>query len=738
MKRLLNKRGSVLFLVVVVMALLLVAASATYYVVRNQHASANAHYNSEQSYQTAYSVSDVLENYLASTFAQISSNPSAYNGSLFQKIMNMGTGEANALTAGNDFSEYGLGEYDIKIVKSAASTSDEAVFEVIIKSNTNGETTTLTQVWKIALSPSETKYFTRFLTTTGVGVLEDTYIQCQRIYGEAYFENEFTVINNPARVNRSVYSAGTLIDTGWEFENTADKEVVIADNYYLDGVAGHAMEMKQIFVGADMYDKSTKPIYAQGVYVLGDFTYESNGNSIASTVFVKGNCYIKGYVGANANFYVDGDLHLGRGSTAPWNRSMLGTVYVKGDVYFDDPGENGGNVKIYYGGNVYGNKGSYAVDMQQKDDILTTTQAALTSVSGGLVNSWNEVALYISNQTAVGTYQVWDAESLFEAGGDYADAPTINFKAAADANGYNTGKTTAVGNSGKSYVEYVTGGSGSGFRAIIKESCRIVPAPTGGWGTYCYIFDATDEDIYVYLDSNGNKGDNGEPLFQFFTNWASANSVYVTGTHSVIFVLPVGTDFKGSNQTFIGHYDLAHKIYGLEKNFNGLGVDWQSAMTSVDAYNAKLGDAVFKTVTDDEGTEYRFLDSTKFGGAKVHNNVFLVCKDSDNTIDFNVSCMLAGYIYAPNVRMDIGSGAGGMTQFFGGLIVGSYKYINTSAILAFCSPYDPYNIDPSTGEVVGGNVVSNLISKANGGVLQNGGGGSGGAKDVSIEFLGYR
>ena len=747
MKKLLNKRGSVLFLVVVVMALLLIAASATYYVIRNQHISANTHYASEQSYQTAYSVSKTLEGYLTQAVSDVSSNPSAYKGSILQKMMAMTPGETGALTAGNDFKEYGLGEYDIRIVKDPSSTDEEGLFNITTKAEANGETSTLIQVWRIKLEPAETKYFTRFLTTTGIGVLEDTFVQCQRIYGEAYFENEFTVINNPARVNRSVYSSGTLIDVGWEFEDTADKELVVAGNYYLDGTGGNPVELKQIFVGGDFTQKSTKPINADGIYVEGDFKYTSNGAALKSNVFVQGNCYINGYVGSDNTFYVNGDLHLGKdlGETG-WSAGSIGTVYVKGDVYFDDPGMNGSTLNIYYGGEVHGTP-AYTVPLTEKSDILSTTETALATVSGGLVNNWNEVSLYVSNQTAVGTYQEWDAESLFDADGDFAGAPTIDFKTATDSLGNNEGETVSIGNSGDSYVEYVDGGgNATGYRAIIKESCRIIPAELPGWPKHCYIFDATDDDIYVYLDSNGNKDDDGNDLFQFYKGWSSANSVYVKGTHSVIFVLPTGTNFKGNTQTYIGHYDLAHKIVGLDQPFNGLGVDWQSAMTGVDQYNAKLGESVFKYAYDEDGTEYKYLDSAQFNGAQVHNNVFLVTKDKNSNIDFNNSCMLAGYIYAPNVRMDIGNAGGGMTQFFGGLIVGSYKYINTSAILVFCSPYDPYNTyeytDPETGvkktEIVGPNVVSNLISKASGGTLNDSDSPSGGKQNVTVELLGYK
>ena len=64
MKKLLNKKGSVLFLVVVVMSILIVAASATFYIVNNQHSSVNVRYSSEQSYQTAVSVSDTVSKYI--------------------------------------------------------------------------------------------------------------------------------------------------------------------------------------------------------------------------------------------------------------------------------------------------------------------------------------------------------------------------------------------------------------------------------------------------------------------------------------------------------------------------------------------------------------------------------------------------------------------------------------------------------------------------------------------------
>ena len=166
MKKLLNKRGSVLFLVVVVMALLLIAASATYYVVRNQHASANTHYNSEQSYQTAYSVSEQMETYLTKLQTEISQNQSVYNNSLFAKMMAMKDGDK--ITSDTvDLTSYGLGDFYVEITRAEGSGDSEGVFKITTYSDVNGETVAITQVWKIVLSPSQTKYFTRFLTSTG-------------------------------------------------------------------------------------------------------------------------------------------------------------------------------------------------------------------------------------------------------------------------------------------------------------------------------------------------------------------------------------------------------------------------------------------------------------------------------------------------------------------------------------------------------------------------------------------
>lgn len=739
MKKLLNKRGSVLFLVVVVMALLVIAASATYYVIRNQHASANTHYASEQSYQVAYSVSDTMETYFTNLKKKISENPDAYSGSLFQKMMKMDPGDT--LTSSNGLADYGLGDFDIEILKTTDSTDEEGIFEVKTHAVTNGESTTMTQVWKISMEPSETKYFTRFLTSTG-NRKEDVYITATQIYGDTYFENPFTSAGL-TYYQRPVYCAATLVDNGVQFpkdmvSNLSELEIVVAENYYIATASGGTMEFGELFVGGNAEDgyidqdsnkpKNGRQLWVNNAFILGDFSMY--GDNAKGNYFVQKDCYIDCTISNfEVNFYIDGDLHIGKNS-GPC-RLDNAIFHVNGDVYFYNGG-SGDAKKIYYTGAVKEKGGMSDADINKVTEHVDSmsNEASLGTITGGRFTNWKSVDRYITTKTAKGTYNRWEAESYFN---ENLSGKIVNLDTADDPN----------------YIQ-------------INDSCILRPATTWGWGNpHFIVIDASVKDIYIMLDP-GPFGD----TFMFggykYDNWDGTTvvdpaidvQVLVKGSHSVIFILPefvtvdgkiCPTKFKISTRSFVGHLDVALAMTG----YKSLEKLMEDRVALYNYFNTHAGAQKMNSIMDyktldekDEITgEYKkiwTIDKNKSlfnvieGTATPHNNIFLVANGKDSILDFSggysITSPFCGYIYAPNSLLQVTTMCSGLS-FYGGLIVGSYNYMSYNGELIFSEPYDDYN-----GH--GANIVTDLMATANSGTeikIE-----TESSFDIESELLGYK
>ena len=728
MKKLLNKRGSVLFLVVVVMALLLVAASATYYVVRNQHASVNIHYNSEQSYQTAYSVSYSLKEYFSDYISKISKKEATYEGSLFEKIW---TSSIPLTSQDINLSEYGLGEFDITIKNIPERYSVDAegnetkAFEVTVVAESNGETTTLTQVWTITLSASETEYFTRFLTSTGEdGQGRDVHLGAHTIYGDAYFENDYTSMEN-VFMQRSFYANGTLSDQGISFANGKDLEMVIGGNYYAETAGYGSTTIGRIYVGGNFYNGYINPKYdgkainVDAAYILGDFHYNANSGASTGTYFVQQDFYLNGMMGEDTVVYVGGDLYISD-KVQGWN---CGEIYVAGKVY-NYAQASGGSIngqlkQVYCTGedkviNSSGmlesaDAGSGLVTFEGWKNQYVTYQSGIAELITAKMNEksteihdpssdkkdifsdWTDVGRYISNSTAKGTYIDWNAEYYFNK--TFPDAPTIdfddnvhNYPKPSEANNWQEIKQTELkdtnGNTVDGYFSKTNVWNyDNPFIAVVRESFK--------WRTCkqaqsIVAIDATEKEIYVYLDGDGTDE------FRFFTQ--AGSNVIIMGDNPVIFVLPDGKNFTFEDGIFIGHYDLACYFAGVNslKDLQGHYLDREAAGKKDNIDN------IFKIDTD---TGLTVFDPAAFGGNTVHNNVFLVSTGYGTTLRFDKQYTFCGYIYTPHMILDYPTNTGALS-FIGGLIVGSYVYDSTNSDLVFINP-NPMEI------------VTELMSEAN-------------------------
>lgn len=712
MNKLLNKKGSVLFLVVVVMSILIVAASATFFIINNQHSSVAVRYSSEQSYQTAFSVSTTVSNYIDGYLEAIGKSGKdmdEWENTLVAKMIAMSSNTSSNVTSEFDLSDIGMGKADVVITKKTVKTDPVHpenfvhIFEITTTSEFNGETVSVTQVKEITTGPTE--YFTRFLTSTGKRP-EDVLFSSHSILSEAYFENDYTRLGGGiafTHLNHSLYSLGSIYDDGIKYVAGESKEIVIAQSYYITSTGGGSLYADEMYVGGDLINgangdySQTKAINADNVYVLGSMEIGSNGvnssGTAGTTYYVGGDCHIwcgtsfSGGVTAS-KFYINGDLYLHD------TNNGQGQFFVKGNVIIADSSNGMGWAiaeRIEYGKDVKMADGS-AVDegstqYANKHFVHSPSMAAPFDDS-----KVTDVTNHINSSTKKNKYQVWDAEKYFN--DTFNPSGTMQPLRLDDEDQPNVTRMN----------EYV-----DDYIVTIRESCMITPANAWGAGGYHNIFIDTsfyDKDIYIYLQPKS-----GSNTFSFSADGGAQNiNIYIIGKHSVIFILPETANFKMDGQSFIGHIDV----------FAGLSEHYISASSIL---NDSWHDRAFTELRYLQGDGSRlenslFLDpddgATKIKdgvfNADAHNNIFLVTKGTNNSIDFSAQSTFLGYVYAPSAIMTASGAADGL-GFIGGLIVGSYTY-QTNAALAFTTPYDYHSCYPISK---GTDIVKYLINFANSG-----------------------
>lgn len=704
LNRLLNKRGSVLFLVVVVMSLLIIAASATYYIVSNQRSSVEVRYSSEQSYQTALSMSNTVSRYINGYLNAIKRSGekevSKYTNTIVGKMLQgetITTKDLDLKSMGMSESEFA--KVNVTIKPSGTKTvkgNTVNYFDLEVFSEHNGETTKVTQVIAIETGPAD--YFTRFLTSTGRRS-EDVIVDANKILSGAYFENDFTRFSS-AHLNDSIYVSGTFDDEGLIYNKSpyaSSTEVIVTDNFYCKGASGSSIDVNKIYVGGNFY--CSKLVSADEVYVLGDL--EINISQSNSTVFyVNGDCRMNS--GApDQKYYINGDLYINNVS------EQQGEFHVKGDVIIPSSSmtvttkgiECGGVFRYADGSEVKPSDSGYpgwyeGWKFNHKDSYSSPLDDDKVS------NAVN----YITSKASKNKYQTWDAEGYFNK--KFPSAETIT----------------------PDDPKYAIDGAWDGYRVKIDKSCKLRPATTWSWGKHYIEIDATSSDIYIYLDSNGLKY-NGKDCFMFGKDSNNIN-VIIKGSHSVIFVLPQNVNFKMNQFTFVGHLGLALKMTGYDsldkliQNENAVSTKFRPSNVSV----------IQNLLTSGENDSMIF-DRNQLSDKSTHNNIFLITKGTDNSFDFNAESSFCGYIYAPDSTMQCDS-ASQTIAFIGGIIMGSYTYKNMDATLAFTTPYD-YDGNYKDGDgnpVKKTDIVKELMNISAGGAP-----GGGSAKVFQDSYIvGYR
>lgn len=697
MKKLLNKRGSVLFLVIVVMSILIVAASATYYIVSNQHSSVVVRYDSEQSYQTAVSVSETVSKYIDGYLQAIKNSKnglSDYKDTIVGKMMDMQNGSTADITSDIDLKDRGMGDVNVTITyKTKYSEGENKVlaFEIATNATVNGETSKVTEVKEIVVGP--TQYFTRFLTSTG-NRPEDVVVNAFKILTETYFENDYTALTG--WLNSSVYCSGTYHDVGSQYADTVDTEIVIGNNFIINDPTGQEIKTPNIYVGNNL--SLGKMVKAQNAYALGDLDIINDQGNSTTRYFVKGDCRSYGLT-SSATVYVNGDLYINP-------QFNMGTFIVKGDVYING---DYNAVSIIYGGDLKGQTAKATATTVQDTDAESQILSALSaSLAPKGMSNWNDLSSYIGKKTSKNNYGAWDADTYF-----------LNDL---EAHGLTL---TGSGNNGAIVpgIDCMTGTYATGRQiCTIDQSARLNSWTVGvvgqdAWGndiwTYgsdqSYIlFDATYDDLYIYLDADGNDLDSdGKPDF-IFGNYLRADgtvdidgmgkpvahhvNILVKGEHSVIFILPDDTNFIMGDQNFIGSLGLVLQMSELitgqpsYDSFDDLAAGCANVMGNyfISASDSSKIEGLMKT---EDGAVILDKSQFKSSAQDVHNNIFLVTKGTENKFDFNRQSTFCGYIYAPNSILSADGGYDGLS-IIGGLIIGSYAYRNISGALVYTTPYD--------------------------------------------------
>lgn len=770
MKRLLNKKGSVLFLVLVVMSLLIIAASATYYVVNNQRSSVNIRYSSEQSYQTATSVNQTISNYIDGYLEYVvhdkKGDLSGLEDTIIGKMVNMGIGDTSDITSEIDLSDKGMGKANVTIRKTGERDDSENkihVYEITAVAEVNGEKVTVTQVKEIKTGPTE--YFTRFLTSTG-NRGEDVTFGSYMILSDAYFENEFSVIGASAatRMTDSLYSSGSLLIGGIQYgipksgayETVVAKNLLISDsgqNFMSKGgnaYVGENFETLNDMVGGvygAIIGLNTTPL---NIYVLGDCTLHSGVISEGVSLYVKGDCHIthtdasRTATDIRGKIYVNGNLYI---DTIDPNNFMTSTseLHVKKDVILSGTGSMGAKV-LEYGGELKVN-GTWG----NLDGKSPNTSMELPFSDSEIAN----VAAYVASSTSKNEYQEWDAEGYFdrlekelnkkgESMPEYHPGPLPAEEAEKKKNGMD-------------YNQYSTE-----TEYTINKSGILYPSEgwAGTWNAVSLIIDATDSDIYLKLQPL-----EGDDTYSFVDRVKSYEpsvdkrraylNILVKGTHSVIFILPEDKDFVMPGYTFIGHIGLASKLTGVSEdqiisnktkiytdylygsnrgNLNGTTGEVDSgAVKVIDGWFAKSDGT--NNIPKDSLVFTNTIIEEKKSKYGIHNNIFLVTKGKDNELEFSNNSSLCGYVYAPSSILRANTTSGGGVNFVGGMIVGTYTYTNLNAALMFTMPCDyanNYKLPKKT------DIVKELIRIANGGEAKPGSGGSSDKKIQGYGTVGYK
>ena len=748
--RLKSGKGSVLFFIVALMTVLVVIASAVYYAVTSSKQQITVKYESEQAYQSALAVNDIITDYINTR----TEDP------FVDAILGLNKDETLTTTGsdGTGFSELagGLGDYKITVKKIKGSgTDDLQTIQIETEVELDGEKSVVTTIGEFRLT-SKPYSFDRFFTSTGYAP-NDVIMSGMNVTSTMYLDNEYSQIgsaqsgNSGINIKAELICAGTLSLNNAPINANGDKtfDITVGNNLYMtyDGGQG-AMNLKggRIRVGGNLIQGSSfNYTNDTDVYVVGDMISGRPSDTSDCEIYVNGDAAFFNNETYNGKVYVNGDVFIDKDVNK--ENKFAGGLIIGGNVYLNSASTNLANQETlvknagidaskikYYNDTTI----SFTVTTQDLcyDKLRTNMNKAVARASSTSAytyvwpsdsftcESLQNVKAKINEKLGNPEYSNWDMTKKFiKEDGTYTVAP-INYKfdnatepEVQDKRFAGTGSTkNQLVVSAQKFGQYV-----------IMGDVRIT---NGDWNGYNIVFDTTmpdgkDIDMYVYLPANcymtktPAANEWSSPTYNFSTaeddedkfncfRWNNQPtgsfegwfSVLTKGKGSVIFVIGEGVTYFAQQRLFMGHYNLLNEIFPVVIKDDGRVVFDdnnkfnQSDPAKIQAIIDKIT-SLMQTEASDAKLHTVFkkniVDKYNSSGG-LHNNLFMVAINKNSDVNFDMPAnTFFGYIYAPYMTFGAGKSGEGNFAMLGGLIVSDYEMPSTTRTYMATIPYDYYD-----------------------------------------------
>lgn len=709
--RLKKGKGSVLFLVVAIMSVMVILASAVYYSVSSARKQVEVKYDSQQAYQSALALNDLVINFI-----------NIKNDDAFvQSIIDLNQNESLVTKSGDGsgFSQLagGLGNYKVTVKKVKGDASEEIhVLEIEVDIDVNGEKSTISTVGEFKVK-SQPYNFDRFFTSTGYAPNDVIFKNMNSANETIYLDNEFTQFggddgHNTKTLNAEIITAGTIkFDLLSQVQQT---EFTIGNNCYIFSHNGFSFPIGRVGGSVMLLTGSGANITGGPLYILEDFylgTQES-----ASAIYVNGDMVINtGMTNpVGNNIYVNGDLFLNANIA-----NQLSGITVGGNIYcYIDDNTTAPGYTSYCGGKVYNLKTNIAYSKDGTEESFSTdtfdyTKYMLFNLAsresfdsdeklranldyiesycgtegGAWANIWPSlngtcediatVKQRINEKIGDPEYINWDLEEKFITTTEIDNVPA---------------KTYAV-DSSKLLNINIENDKGTVIKATTENDYYVIQSVKGGSSRSSLIFDTFMGDysnaaevadktkyanMFIYLEPNcyvetttdewGNKTTkimtDDSTKFDSFT-WDTTEGswgikfILTRGMGSVTFVVPEGVRYIHPNDGYVGHMAV------LEQMEDGLKIPATYANGNI-VYGSFPKDKMPNGLED----KMKNMRETNAMGTSnvikqsiinqynnpndparafyIHNNVFLATISKNAIMDFSGSQnMYAGFVYAP-------------------------------------------------------------------------------------------
>lgn len=733
-------KGSVLFFIIAIMSVMIVLASAVYYSTIASRKQVEIRYGSEQSYQSAVSLNDIVTDYL---------NANSENA-FVEAVINLAPNKS-LTTKGIDSNEFaelaaGLGDYKVTITKLSGDSGDEKhVIKVEAEVVVDGESSVVTSIGEFTLT-SKPYSFDRFFTSTGYAP-NDVVMSGMNITSTMYLDNEYSQIgssqagNSGINIKAELISAGTLSlnNAPINSEGTETFDITVGNNLIMTYNGGQgAMNLNggRIRVGGNLI-QGTSFNYKNDtdVYVVGDFISGRPSDTNDCEIYVNGDAAFFGNETYQGKVYVNGDVFIDKevntGDKFPGGLTVGGNVYLCSassyysaqKAWIESHGIDSSRIFTY-------SDSSIRFEAKQNDNesaynVLRINMDTARSLAGGTAaysyvwpsdsftcESLQNVKAKINEKVGNPEYSNWDmTKKFFNEDKTYAVTPinyTFDNSTAPEA------QDARFAGSGSNLNQLVVSAENFGAYVIV-EDIRIT---NGDWNGYNIVFDTTmpdgnDIDMYVYLPANcymtktPAANEWSSPTYTFsnaeadkdkfncfrwnnqpsglFSGWFS---VLTKGKGSVIFVVADNVTYFAQTRLFMGHYNLLKEILP-----NAIASDGK--VTNTNSFTEEKVKAIMRTTDTDTKKQTLFKQSvvdTYNSTGGLHNNLFMVAINKNSDVNFDMQYnTFCGFVYAPYMTFGAGKSTEGHFAMLGGLIVSDYEMPNTSRTYMATMPYDYYD-----------------------------------------------